>query len=311
MKISAFMPLTNPKTRGDTFLEAIQTHLYWADELIVVDGGSTDGSLEMIKNLADSRIKIVHYPWDQTSWSWIQFAHTWNAGLLEASGDWVAAGESDHIFHEAEAVRVRDEILREENKGKAVVKCQKLQSADWQHWQSKSQMYYFIHKARFPKMQICYGFDPNHRTDLAHPIWYEGSMYETIPAGEAIVEGSRHERLIGGTGANLYNYLWTFKTFEMVYQERLKAARAWNRFSGFSNVYKERFEEDPFKVRAWITGQILSVRAKSNRLIPLENHPKIMQEKIRNEMRPDYIGSPDWSIEDLKKGGEYASRDGV
>jgi len=296
MKISAFMPITNAIRRGDTFLEAIQTHLYWADELIVVDGGSIDGSIEAIQDLKDSRIRIVHFPWNQESWSWSQFAHTWNVGLDEATGDWVAAGESDHIFHESEAKRIREELLREENKGKAVVKCQKLQSASWDMWQSKSQMYYFIHKAKYNN-KIRYGFDPNHRTDLAHPIWFEGSMYEDIPAGEAIVEGSRHEGLIGGTGANLYNYLWTFKTFDMVYTERMKAAKGWNAFSGFRNVYNWHFEDDQKKVRIWIRNQILSVREKAKRALPLHLHPAIMQQKIKQEMVPGFIGSPDWNPE--------------
>lgn len=292
MKISAFMPLTNPEKRGDTYLEAIITHLYWADELIVVDGGSTDGSLEKIRAINDSRIRIVKEPWDQENWSWAQFAVAWNRGLKEATGDWVAAGETDHIFHENEAKRVRQEIERETAKGKAVMKIQKLQSADVESWQSKSQMYYFVFKAKYPQIQ--YGFSKTAQTDLAHPIWTNGETMTTnegdIPVGEAVIENSRLEHLIGGTGANLYNYLWSFKTVEQVIQERTKGAKAWNSFSGFTETYNRRFPEGEEKIREWIHGQLASVRIKANRTILLDDQPKIMQEKIARDLKPGMIG---------------------
>ncbi len=241
MRIAAFMPITNPLRRGDTFIEAIKTHLYWADELVIVDGGSTDGSLEAIRSIGDNRIRIIQREWPQTNWNWKEFAKAWNAGLEAANGDWVAAGETDHIFHEKEAKRIREELERETKKGKIVVKCQKLQCADVESWQSKSQMYYFVFKGKYP--QIRYGFDPHHETDLAHPIWWCGENYEDIPQGEAIVEGGRFSDQIGGTGANLYNYLWTFKTFEQVVAERTKSSGALNRFTGFTEIYHKKLSD--------------------------------------------------------------------
>ncbi len=298
MKISAFMPLTNPERRGDTYIEAILSHLYWADELIVVDGGSDDGSLERIAALKDPRIRIVTEPWDQEHWSWAQFAVAWNRGLAEASGDWVAAGESDHIFHQSEAERIRQEVERETAKGKAVMKCQKLQSGIYTEWQSKSQMYYFIYKAKFP--QIKYGFSKTHQTDLAHPIWTDGETMAThegdIPVGDAVIEGSKYEGLIGGTGANLYNYLWTFKTYEQVVQERMKAAAAWNRFAGFTEIYRRHFPSEEAEIRQWVKDQIMSVRLKCNRHIPIDFQPKVMCKRLMYDLKPGMIGREDLSI---------------
>lgn len=292
MKISAFIPVTNPEKRGDTYLEAIQTHLYWADELIVVDGGSTDGSIEKIKALNDSRIRIVEEPWNQEDWSWAQFAVTWNRGLKEATGDWVAAGESDHIFHESEAGRIRSEVERETQKGKAVMKCQKLQCADVESWQSKSQMYYFVYKSKYPQIQ--YGFSKTAQTDLAHPIWTDGETMLTqegdIPTGEAIIEGSRFEHLIGGTGANLYNYLWSFKTVEQVINERVKASAAWNKFAGFTEIYKKYLPSNRDEAAKHVKDQLFSIRLKANRKIPLNQQPEIMQEKIERDLKPGMIG---------------------
>lgn len=293
MKISAFIPVTNSLKRGDTFLEAIISHLYWADEMVIVDGGSTDGTIEAILNLKDPRIKIITRPWVQEGWSWSEFPKAWNAGLDACSGDWVAAGESDHIFHENEAQRVREEVERETRKGKAVMRCQKMQSAAWDKWSSKSQMYYFIYKAKFP--QIRYGFDPKHETDLTHPIWWDMStMYEDIPQGTAIREDTEFAGLIGGTGANIYNYLWTFKTKEMIITERMKAMKGWNLFSGFTDIYKKRMPEDREAIEKQLNSQIKGVHEKSTRHIPFADHPKIMQEKIVRDLRDDMIGSPIW-----------------
>lgn len=293
MKISAFLPVTNAVDRGDTFIEAIKTHLHFADELVVVDGGSTDGTIEAIEALKDPRIKIIHFEWKQEGWSWTQFCKTWNAGLDACTGDWVAAGESDHIFHELDTPRLLEEIHRENKKGKAIIKVQKLQSCHWESWSSKSQMYYFINKAKFPNIR--YGYDPDHETDLCHPIVWDGEMIEDIPKGVAIREDTKHHELIGGTGVPLYNYLWTFKTFDMVVQERMKAARAWNMFPGFTKGYGRSFPTEENEVRQWLTDQLASIQRKSNRHIELKNHPAIMQLKIKNELRPDHVGARVWS----------------
>lgn len=294
MKISAFIPLTNSIKRGDTFIEAINSHLYWADELVVVDGGSTDGTIEAIEALKNPAIRIITREWPQEDWSWTEFCKAWNAGLDACNGDWVAAGETDHIFHQDQAARIRQELEREAAKGKAVVKCQKLQSGAYPNWQSKAQMYYFISKKKFPL--ICYGFDPVNKTDLCHPIMEEG-FYEDIPAGVAIMEGTKYEHLVGGTGANLYNYLWTFKTLDQVVTERMKANKAWNRFSGFTEVYNYRKTEDPEEVKDQVVSQIRSVRSKANHLIPLEFQPELMQRKILNDLKDNMIGSVHFDTE--------------
>lgn len=293
MRISAFLPITNAESRGDTYIQAIQSHLYWADEVIVVDGGSTDGSVEKIESLKNPNIKVLTRPWPQTDWSWTEFCKAWNFGLEACEGDWVAAGESDHIFHQDEATRLRAEVERETRRGKAVMRVQKLQSGDVLNWSSKSQMYYLIYKKKFP--EICYGFSPEINTDLCHPIWKDGT-YEDIPKGKAVVENTEFETLIGGTGATLYNYLWTFKTLEQVITERIKANNAWNKFSGFTEIYKKVKTTDPKEVAKEVTLQLLSVRKKANRTVTLKDQPEVMHDLLFNKLRPYMIGSPLFEI---------------
>lgn len=292
MKISTFMPLTNAETRGDTYIQAIQSHLLFSDELIVVDGGSTDDTIKNIQALADPRIKIITRLWPQDSFSWTEFCKAWNAGLEAATGDWVVPGESDHIFHEDEIPRLKDEITREQTLGKAIITINKIQSSSIDHWRSKAKMYYFIHKAKYP--QIKYGFDPHERTDLCQPIWHEGSTIEDIPAGEAVTQHSKkYGALIGGTGVTLWNYLWTFKTLDQVVVERTKAANAWNSFTGFSEIYKERFPTDPDKIRQWIISQLKNIYNVGPIRKPLNEHPKRMRALVEYKLRPPMIGALD------------------
>lgn len=293
MKISAFMPITNPEKRGDTYIEAIITHLYWADELVIVDGGSNDGSLEKIKALNDPRIRIVTRIWPQEDWSWAEFPKAWNYGLAHCTGDVVAAGESDHIFHENEAVRMKEELWDRYKKGKAVMTVNKMQALHYENWYSKSKMYYFINKNVF--RDVMYGLDPKYPTDLCQPIIADGGEYDGIPTGKAILDSdTTTENMVGHLGPTLYNYLWTFKTYEMVIKERLASMNAWNKYKGFTEIHKKRFPQDEESVRKMITQQLEKIVNKTTHFISLDKQPKIMQESIKARLVDGMLGTGKW-----------------
>lgn len=58
MTLGAITTITNPILRQDRYLECIACLKDLCDEVVVVDGGSTDGSLEKMKGC-----KIVHGNW--------------------------------------------------------------------------------------------------------------------------------------------------------------------------------------------------------------------------------------------------------
>ena len=68
VNISAHTYITNPLTNGYLiYLPAIQSFLDIADEVIIVDGGSSDGSLERLTTLrGNEKLKVVYT--DQTYW---------------------------------------------------------------------------------------------------------------------------------------------------------------------------------------------------------------------------------------------------
>jgi glycosyltransferase involved in cell wall biosynthesis len=288
MKVSVFMPITNPEKRGDTYIEAIKTHLFWCDELVIVDGGSTDGSIEKIKALNDQRIRFIDLPWDQENWSWIEFPKHWNAGLQACTGDWVAAGETDHIFHEFEAYRMRDELESRMKKNFAVLTLNKMQSLRWDQWYSKSKIYYFINKKTYPT--ACYGFDPNFLTDLCQPIFPDGTDIEGLPRGKAIIEQAATASLVHTLGPTLYNYLWTFKTIPMIMTERMASMRAWNKFPGFTEIHNKRFDESEEGVQKMVMSQLEKIENRIDKIIPFERHPEVMRKRIEEDLKPGMLG---------------------
>jgi hypothetical protein len=80
MKVFAHTYVTNALEYGYLiYLPAIQIFLDLADEVIIIDGGSTDGTLERLRELREAERLIVHVS-DQTywgaddAWKWPQFA---------------------------------------------------------------------------------------------------------------------------------------------------------------------------------------------------------------------------------------------
>src|SRR4029079_11044134 len=76
--------------------EAIQSVLdqsYDDFELIIIDDGSTDNSVDKIKQFTDKRIKLILSSSNQG-----QFVST-NIGLDQASGKYIGILNSDDMFH--------------------------------------------------------------------------------------------------------------------------------------------------------------------------------------------------------------------
>lgn len=276
MKISSMMFVTNAVRRGDTFIEAIKSHLYFSDELILVDGYSSDDTVERVKDLNDERIKIVSLPWPE-DFSWTEFATHANFGFEYATGDWVATGESDHVFHEDNKVRL---ILENNLNGQTpVVSVLKKQTSVVDRYFGKARIPYFINKKYFGE-QIGYGLDPDKLSDLGKPIFI------TKKTADYFYEGTLIEPL--RTELEMYNYFWTFKTFEMVAKERLRANKAWNKCPFLTKYFSEKTSEKAVfeEVKTTLLGKF----ERGVQFIDPTIYPAIMIEKIKNELKPGMVG---------------------
>ena len=95
-KISIIMPTLNVKTYIEQCLDSVVNQTLNDIEIIIVDAGSTDGTLEILRRYEsqDSRVTLLHS--DKKS-----YGHQMNLGISHAKGDYIGIVETDdYIAHD-------------------------------------------------------------------------------------------------------------------------------------------------------------------------------------------------------------------
>ncbi len=93
IKVSVIMPVLNGMPYFKTALESVMGQTLKEIEIIIVDGGSTDGTIEYIKERQknDNRLILLHS--DKKS-----MGYQYNLGIERACGDYLSFCESDDIM---------------------------------------------------------------------------------------------------------------------------------------------------------------------------------------------------------------------
>jgi glycosyltransferase involved in cell wall biosynthesis len=91
--ISVIVSVRNAAATLEHCLQSIVGQTHGARELIVIDGGSTDGSVEILERWSRSISYWVSEP-DRGIY------HAWNKGLAKAGGDWICFLGADDYFCE-------------------------------------------------------------------------------------------------------------------------------------------------------------------------------------------------------------------
>jgi glycosyltransferase involved in cell wall biosynthesis len=94
-KISVIVAVYNSEATFERCLESVRAQTYANKELIVIDGGSSDGTMNIIK----SREGLIDY-WQSERDGGIYEA--WNKGLDHVTGDWVHFLGADDYFPESD-----------------------------------------------------------------------------------------------------------------------------------------------------------------------------------------------------------------
>lgn len=112
------MPVHNVISGCYPFVECIILALPLVDELIVYDGGSTDGTIEVIEKLAklNNAIKLVKLKF-KPSKNWRNIDEGFEYCMHNvASGDWIIAFHADEFFQEKDSKKILKAIYNADEK---------------------------------------------------------------------------------------------------------------------------------------------------------------------------------------------------
>ena len=101
MQVSGFSFVRNGIKLGYPVTEAIRSILPICDEFIIAVGKSEDDTLEQIKAIGDSKIRIIETEWDKNMFVRGQInSFQTNIALKECIGDWCFYIQADEVMHE-------------------------------------------------------------------------------------------------------------------------------------------------------------------------------------------------------------------
>jgi glycosyltransferase involved in cell wall biosynthesis len=89
--ISVIIPMRNAEAYARAAVESVLAQAGVELEVVVVDDGSTDRSADVVRAIADSRIRIIPGPRSGIS-------AAFNAGLAEAKGEFLARCDADDLY---------------------------------------------------------------------------------------------------------------------------------------------------------------------------------------------------------------------
>lgn len=254
MTTGCYILLQNPRTFNYPYLEVIDCCLDIFDEILIIDGGTNDGSFFLLPE--DKRIKIKKRVWPEDA-SWDYAMEQYNFGLQNLSTDWAVKMDADYLFHEKDIPKIKELLQREDLSGLNFEK-DVFNLVD--RYRSKTKICLAVNKKKHPNVRV--NRDEEFEADK---IFYD-TDFET-------------------TGIPLYVYDRIFQTKEDIGAIMHKFAKAAAKRFNNNWGYKSKQAALDYVVdlaRNRIDGH-------NQNIIPLDAHPKYIQDRIKL-MTEDMLG---------------------
>lgn len=307
MSISIFTTITNPRTRRDAYLEALQCYLDFADEVIIIDGSPISSYyktiLEIDKLKFDrNKIKILRHLWPR-EFDWKFIGQQFQRGLDSCSGDWAIRMDIDYLLHEDDFEAIK-EFLKNCDAPVACFPKRQFLKAD--RYSVKAILPIAYNKKKYGnRIKLDSG------GDLCQPS-LDGVeinkdempiISRKVPTiiSDNVTDEQKKKRLPGvfeedgmtytyGSFIPIWNYECLLKTKEVEAKEFYRMARAWGRTFG-ENMMGIDSEEKALE--KFLQMQVGRYKTAGHNIIPIDQHPRYMQETIKN-LTPEQFGYNLW-----------------
>ncbi len=117
MKVSGFTFLRNAQKLGYPFAQSIRSILPIVDEFIIALGPSDDRTEEMIQQVGDPKIRIIHTQWNERIRNDLKvkgfvYGQQKSIALVTCTGDWAFYLEGDEVVHEDDLPKIQEAMRK-------------------------------------------------------------------------------------------------------------------------------------------------------------------------------------------------------
>jgi len=276
-KLSAHCNITNPLLQGFPVIESIKSFAHACDEVIVVDGHSTDGSLEKIAKIP--KVKIIQgHKWEK-EFDWSIMGKNLQIGYEVCAGDWAFHFDADYIFHEKEVAKLRATI---ETESLPAIQVKKINFVLIDECFSKISIPILLNKKQYPALAYGIGKDEkgNKVSTFLRPITKKGKKIDGLYHGDSIY---RNTARLCFSDLHVYTYDFTFAVEEQVRKQRGRFERAIARFLDRKPVPEEKVFEN------FISTMKHRHKMCGGEKVNIFFHSAFIRDKVRN-IREDQFG---------------------
>jgi len=277
--LSAFTITTNAIKNQYPVLESVASIIPMVDEIIIVDGGSTDGTVEELRKLSP-KIKVIQT--EDTKWEedWVYWRMGYNYGKAfdACIGDWIMKFDPDYVF---ENYNFRGEC--EKNNDAYTFDFDRLNFILIDRYFRKRKKTLAVNKRLCLEnnINLRWGYDLKNMGMCDEAIIYEKDQ-DNLVQGTLLHIG----RKVVTTQMKVFNYSYCFRDKEAAKRSYTKNMKAFYAQQG-------KIVSDD---KIWESFNICAIDSfgKGERFeIGLEEHPKEIQDRIRN-LTPEQQGYNLW-----------------